>query len=79
VNYAFRLATCREPSEQEVASLLKSLKFLLDEYGANPVAARELIEVGEASHDEQLDTVETAAYGSLMNAILNLDEVETKG
>jgi mono/diheme cytochrome c family protein len=79
VSYAFRLATCREPSDQELESLLKSLKFLLEEYGANPVAAKELIEVGEAPHDEQLDMVETAAYGSLMNAILNLDEVENKG
>lgn len=79
VRYAFRLATCREPSDEELASLLKTLKFLLDEYGANPVAANELIEVGEAPHDEQLDAVETAAYGSLMNAILNLDEVENKG
>jgi hypothetical protein len=79
VRYAFRLATCRQPSDQELESLLKSLKFLLEEYGANPVAAKELIEVGEAPHDEQLDTIETAAYGSLMNAILNLDEVENKG
>lgn len=79
VSYAFRLATCREPSDQELESLLKTLKFLLDEYGANPVAAKKLIEVGEAPHDEQLDVVETAAYGSLMNAILNLDQVENKG
>lgn len=79
VSHAFRLATCREPSDQELENLLKALKFLLDEYGANPLTAKEFIEVGEAPRDEQLDAVEVAAYGSLMNAILNLDEVETKG
>ena len=58
--------------------MLKTLRFLLDEYAANPAAAKELIEVGEAPHDETLDIVETAAYAGLMNAILNLDEVENK-
>jgi len=78
VRLAFRLATAREPSEAELTSLLKTLRFLLDEYSANPSAAQELVEVGEAPHDEKLDMVETAAYGSLINAILNLDEVENK-
>jgi hypothetical protein len=78
VGQAFRLATCREANEQELASLLKTLRFLLDEYAANPAAAKELVEVGEAPHDETLDVVETAAYAGLMNAILNLDEVENK-
>ena len=63
----------------ELASLLKSLQFLLDEFAANPEAAEEFVKVGEAPHDEQLDSVEIAAYGSLMNVILNLDEVENKG
>jgi hypothetical protein len=78
VRHAFRLTTCREPSEAELASLLKSLQFLVDEFAAHPDAAAEFVKVGEAPHDKQLDVVETAAYGSLMNAILNLDEVENK-
>jgi hypothetical protein len=78
IRYAFRLATCREPSEAELASLLKSLQFLLDEFAAHPESAEEFVKVGEAPCDEKLSAVEIAAYGSLMNVILNLDEVETK-
>lgn len=78
VRYAFRLATCREPSESELTSLLTSLQFLVDEYRANPEAAAEFVRVGEAPYDDQLDAIDVAAYGSLMNVILNLDEVETK-
>jgi hypothetical protein len=79
ISLAFRLATARDPSEAEMTSMLKTLRFLLDEYAANPQAAQEFLSVGEAPHDEKLDPVETAAYGGLMNAILNLDEVENKG
>jgi hypothetical protein len=79
ISLAFRLATARAPSDAELASLQKTLRFLLDEYAANPQAAEEFVGVGEAPHDETLDPVETAAYGGLMNAILNLDEVENKG
>ncbi len=79
IRLAFRLATAREPSAAELTSLLKTLRFLLEEYTANPQAAQEFVHVGEAPHDEQLDPVETAAYGGIMNTILNLDEVENKG
>jgi hypothetical protein len=78
VRHAFRLATSREPSEAELASLLRSLQFLLDEFTAHPEAAEEFVKVGESPRDEKLSTIEVAAYGSLMNVILNLDEVETK-
>jgi hypothetical protein len=78
ISLAFRLASSREPGDEELARLLETLRFLLDEYRANPDSAKEFIEVGEAPHDETLDIIETAAYGSLMNVILNLDEVENK-
>jgi hypothetical protein len=78
IRFAFRLATSREPSEAELAHLLKSLQFLIDEFTAHPEAAAEFVKVGEAPCDEKLSATEIAAYGSLMNVILNLDEVETK-
>jgi hypothetical protein len=78
VRYAFRLATSRDPQQTELASLLKSLQFFVDEFTAHPNAAEEFVKVGEAPRDEKLSAVEIAAYGSLMNVILNLDEVETK-
>lgn len=78
VRHAFRLATCREPNEAELAALVKSLQFLLDEFAADPDAAQQFLSVGESPYDESLDTIQIAAYGSLMNAILNLDEVENK-
>jgi hypothetical protein len=78
VRHAFRLATSREPNEAELTSLLKSLQFLIDEFTAHPETAAEFVKIGEAPSDEKLSAVEIAAYGSLMNVILNLDEVETK-
>ncbi len=76
---AFRLATAREPSERELNALRRRLDGLLEQFGADPEGADELATVGEAPPDESLDAIEVAAYTSLMNAIVNLDEVVTKG
>lgn len=79
IEKAFKMATAREPNERELATLLRSLDGLLEQYQTDPAGAKKLVEAGEAPHDESLDAVEVAAYASLMNAILNLDEVVTKG
>ncbi|MEQ8211615.1 MAG: PSD1 and planctomycete cytochrome C domain-containing protein [Lacipirellulaceae bacterium] len=79
IERAFRIATSRFPSKQEIKALESALKKLQDEFQANPEAATELIATGASTADESLDKIDLAAYTSLMNIILNLDEVVTKG
>ena len=79
IRHAFRLVTCREPSAKELQQLLATWDFLREEFAADPEAASKFLAVGAAPCDKHLDQTELAAYGSLMNAILNLDEVENNG
>lgn len=79
IELAFRMATAREPTAAEIDRLGRALQDLLEHFQSDPAGAARLIAVGESSPDESLDVIELAAYTSLMNAILNLDEVVTKG
>ena len=75
---AFRLATARLPSPDEQAILRKRLATLRHQYDTDPEAAAQLLAVGEAPRNEQLDAVEHAAFTGLCSLILNLDETITK-
>ena len=44
----------------------------------HPESAKKLIAVGDAKPEESLDTVELAAWTTVMSIILNLDETVTK-
>lgn len=79
IQRAFRMATARYPTDIELQSLGQALQQFREQFQADAESAAQLIDVGESPHDPSLDVVEFAAYTSLMNAILNLDEVVTKG
>jgi hypothetical protein len=78
IRWMFRLATCRWPDAQELATLQQSYETLKQRYLNNPSAANQLIQIGESKPDPQLDAVELAALTLVGNAILNLDEVLNK-
>jgi hypothetical protein len=78
LRWAFRRATARYPTEDELAALLEVLGVVREQYAADPAAAKELIAVGESPRDGSLDPIELAAYTGAMNVILNLDEVVTR-
>jgi hypothetical protein len=78
IAYAFRLATARVPTPDEMKVLLNSFQQFLEKYRANPEAAIELLSQGEYPRDETLDTNELASYASVASLILNLDETITK-
>jgi len=78
VTLAFRLATARPPSPQELAILTASLERQLADYRQHPEDAAKLLTVGESPIDKQLDRVELAAYAVVASVILNLDETMTK-
>jgi hypothetical protein len=79
LRHAFRMATARRPREQELNSLIAALDFLRVEFAADPDAANQLIRTGEAPLPTEIDVAELAAYTGVMNVILNLDEVITRG
>jgi len=75
---AFRRATTRTPSSQEVSVMQGTLDRLRKHYTADRDAALQLLKTGESSRDEKLDPIEHASYTALCTLILNLDEVLTK-
>jgi hypothetical protein len=77
-DYMFRLATCRQPREKELAVLMKTYEKHLADFKADTEAAKKLLSVGDSPRDESLDAAEQAAWTMVGNLILNLDEVLTK-
>ncbi|MFO0958744.1 MAG: PSD1 and planctomycete cytochrome C domain-containing protein [Isosphaeraceae bacterium] len=79
IEFLFRLATARRPESKELAELASAYRELLDHYRAAPESAKELVAIGESKPDPALDPSELAAWSMIANAVLNLDEVVTKG
>ena len=79
IHFAFRLATSRIPSTQEVEVLSSLLKQETINFEANPSAAKKFITIGEYVLPENIAVKELAAYTVIANAILNLTETIRKG
>jgi Protein of unknown function (DUF1553)/Protein of unknown function (DUF1549)/Planctomycete cytochrome C len=77
IAWAFRQATQRDATSEEMAVLQKSFQQSLATYRAAPTEASKLIETGE-SPIAKVDPIELAAYTVTANVILNLDEVITR-
>jgi hypothetical protein len=78
ITYAFRLATARKPSPQEVRVLKDLFTKQLAHYRSERRAALELLSVGESKWNVRLDSAELAAWATVASVILNLDETITK-
>jgi hypothetical protein len=80
VTRAFRLATARRPDPQELDILVDYYKEQLAEYEQNPEKAKKLLTEGEMDQpgEPSLPTTEWAAWTTVANLILNLDETITK-
>jgi len=76
--YAFRLATSRQPTPEELRILTNGFEAHREKYRRNPKAAEKLVSIGESSRDKTFDVSELAAYTATTSLILNLDEVMTK-
>jgi mono/diheme cytochrome c family protein len=79
IAFAFRLATARRPSAEEVGVLRQVFERQLGKYRADAAAARKLLAIGEAPRNERLPEAELAAWTIVASMILNLDETVTKG
>jgi hypothetical protein len=75
---AFRLATARIPSANEIGVLRKVYEKQLAAFQLEPKAALKLLAVGESARNERLPPAELAAWAVVASVILNLDETVTK-
>jgi hypothetical protein len=75
---AFQAATARRPRPDEVAILLDGLNDQLARFRRDPQSANALVNAGESTRDPRLDPCELAAYTTMAQLILNLDETITK-
>jgi hypothetical protein len=78
IRYAFRLATARLPSDEELKTLTAGYERYLAEFRRDPAAAEKLLKAGESPLAAQCDRVELAAYAMVASVILNLDETIVK-
>lgn len=76
--YGFRLVTARRPDRAELQWLGELLEAQRAAFQADPAAARAFLEVGDF-RPADLDPVELAAWSTVANLLLNLDEALTKG
>jgi hypothetical protein len=78
IAFAFKTATARDPSADELKVLTDTFARRLDGFRSNPEAAKKLLAIGESPRDDKLDANELAAYSTVAAMILNLDETITK-
>ena len=75
---AFRMATGRLVTDAETRILLDSLETARQHFKAAPGEAKKLLAVGEKPADATLPVEEIAALASVLNILLNTDEVISK-
>lgn len=66
-------ARAAEPREHEL--LQRTYQSIREEFLSNPTNAKSLLSVGNAPTDATLDAVDHAALATLVNMLMNLDEV----
>jgi Protein of unknown function (DUF1553)/Protein of unknown function (DUF1549)/Planctomycete cytochrome C/Concanavalin A-like lectin/glucanases superfamily len=75
---AFHQATARRPRRDELEILVRGFHSHLARFGRDRQGALALVAQGESARDPRLDPVELAAYTTMAQLILNLDETLTK-
>ena len=78
LEYAFRLATARNPSTDELDTLMKVLEAQQEDFAKNGSATEQYLSVGDWKPERKVDTVRLAAWTTVASMILNLDETVTK-
>jgi len=78
IQFAFRQATGRKPSPEEVQLLGSLAQKQVALYRRDKQAASELVRVGESPFNAKLNPSELAAWTVVASSILNLDETITK-
>lgn len=78
INLISRQVLCRSLSEPERQVVMASYAELKEFYSDAANAAAELVSIGEAELEQDLDTAALAAWTMVCNQLMNLDEVLSK-
>jgi hypothetical protein len=78
IAWAFRRATARMPSAEEIGVLKKGLVERLSRFHSEPEAAKQFLALGTYTADASIPPAELAAHGVTASVILNLSEVVTR-
>ena len=78
MRYTLLLALVRTATPDETNLLSTAWQEYRTWYADNPEDAQELLMVGKAQRDKELDVTELAAFTAIMSTILNLDEMITR-
>jgi len=78
LDYAFRLATSRPATKQELDLVTSYLSEQRNRYRTHPDEAEKTLSIGESPRDKSLPAPEHAAWTLVCNLILNLDEALTQ-
>lgn len=78
LRWAFRVATARFPDARELTALRRLLDQQVTGFRAEPARAEAYLGVGGFAADPALDRMELAAWTTVANVLLNLDETLTK-
>ena len=74
ISFAFMNVTARHPEAEELDLLRNRIRKTIDKFGERPEDAQKLLAVGESESDKSCDPIELAAYTTLCNTLMNLDE-----
>jgi hypothetical protein len=78
ISWAWRQALQRPPRPDELATIRALLKKEQVEYQADSKSGSELLQVGEAPVQENLNDAELAAWTNVARVVLNLHETITR-
>jgi hypothetical protein len=78
LGFGLRLVLARDPKPDELGVLQRALARARADYSREPAAAAAFLGVGAAPGDTTLPPVELAAYATVANTLLCLDEAITK-
>jgi hypothetical protein len=78
IAFGFRLATGRQPSDDEQSRLAESLANYETSFAEHPEEAKQFVSHGEAPRTDSQGDVELAAHAAIATVLLNLDETISK-
>lgn len=78
LTYGFELCFSRPPGPKELQLLLNAYQTQLADFKADPESAKQLLTVGQSSTNNQINSVELAAWSSVARILLNLSEFITR-
>ncbi len=79
IEFGFRLATSRNPNDEELAILTETYNNWIDQYRSDSDAAKRLLSIGVSQLDKPNDSAELAAMTQVARLLMNLSEFLTKG